>query len=128
MSYRDPSLALQDGVYRAISDLAGGSVFYRVPQNQPLPYIVFGDDDLTPVPDRGGEFTEATANIEVFAADKIDLKTLVAAVVNDLTGPIALDGFMVLEWHIANINYRTWTDGLTEQASIEIDYLLQPTE
>ncbi len=125
MSYRDPSLALQNAVYEALKGLAGGSVFYDVPEKQSLPYIYFGDDDLTPSYD-GGDFTDATANIEVFAADKAEVKELAALVSEALNKALELEGFVVIEWFVGPSSFRVMQDGMTQQASLEFDYLIQP--
>ena len=126
MATRDPALALQDAVYVAIKDVANGSVFYDVPDGQSLPYVYFGDDDITADYDSSGDFFDVTANVEVFAADKISLNTLVAEVVAQLDRQISIDGFTVLEWRVGFAHYRTMEDGLTQQASLEFDYLIAP--
>jgi hypothetical protein len=118
------ALALQDAVYHALIDLAGGSVFYSVPDSAPLPYIYFGDDDIL-MDYEAGDFVDATANIEVFAADKIELKTLVGQVIDALDTKLDIEGFDVMEWRIGAYSNRTMDDGLTQQASLEFDYLIQ---
>ena len=128
MSYVDPSLALQRGVYAAIKDVAGGAVFYAVPADQPLPFVVFGDDDLTQAFEQGGDFTEATVNIEVYANDKEELKVIVGEITAALSSGLTLVGFTVLWQDTISINYRVMDDGLTQQAFIEADYLIQPSE
>jgi len=127
MSYRDPSLALQNAVYEALKGLAGGSVFYDVPEKQSLPYIYFGDDDLSPSYD-GGDFTDATANIEVFASDKAEVKELAALVSEALNKALELEGFVVIEWFVGPSSFRVMQDGMTQQASLEFDYLIQPAD
>lgn len=124
---RDPSLALQDAIYLAIKDLASGSVFYDVPDGTPLPYIYFGDDDISGDYDSGGDFFEVSANLDAFAANKIELKGLVGDIVARLDRPIELSGFQIIEWRVDFIHYRKMEDGLTHQASLEFDYLVAPT-
>lgn len=124
---RDPSLPLQDAVYLAIKDLASGSVFYDVPDDAALPYIYFGDDDISGDYDSGGDFLEVSAHLEAFAANKIELKQLVADIVARLDQPLEIADFKILEWHISSIHYRKMEDGLTHQASLEFSYLVAPT-
>ncbi len=124
---RDPALPLQDAIYQAIKDLASGSVFYDVPDGTPLPYIYFGDDDISGNYDSGGDFFEVSANLDAFAANKIELKELVADIVTRLDQPLEITGFQILEWRVSFIHYRKMEDGLTHQASLEFSYLIAPT-
>ncbi|APX65585.1 hypothetical protein AV944_06700 [Sphingomonas sp. LK11] len=119
------ALALQDAVYQALKTLANGSVYYDVPQDAPLPYIYFGDDDLSMDYDNGGDFVDATANVEIFAADKIALKELVAQVIERLDTKLQIEGFDVMEWRVGLTSFRTMEDGMSQQASLEFDYLIQ---
>lgn len=121
-------LALQDAIYAALKTLANGNVFYDVPQDAALPYVYFGDDDITRDYDNGGDFIDATANIEVFAADKITLKEIVAQVIEKLDVKLPIEGFDVIEWRVGITSFRTMQDGLTQQASLEFDYLVQAAE
>ncbi len=123
---RDPSLALQDAIYSAISDLAGGQVFYDVPAGTALPYLYFGDDEVTADYDNGGDFFDVTANIDAYAADKITLKELVGEVVERLDTQLSIANFNVVEWRVGFATYRTMEDGLTRQASLEFNYLIAP--
>ncbi|MFN3776447.1 DUF3168 domain-containing protein [Sphingomonas parapaucimobilis] len=124
---RDPALPLQDAIYQAIKDLASGSVFYDVPDGTPLPYIYFGDDDILGDYDSGGDFSNVSANIDAFGANKIELKQLVADIVARLDRPLEISGFQIIEWRVSSIHYRKMEDGLTHQASLEFDYLVAPT-
>lgn len=124
---RDPALPLQDAIYQAIKDLASGSVFYDVPDGTPLPYIYFGDDDVSGDYDNGGDFFEVSANLDAFAANKIELKRLAADIVARLDQPLEITGFQILEWRASFIHYRKMEDGLTHQASLEFSYLIAPT-
>jgi hypothetical protein len=123
---RDPSLPLQDAIYLALKDLANGQVVYDVPDGLPLPYIYFGDDEISADYDSGGDFYDVTANVEVYALDKITLKELVGQIVGRLDSQITIEGFDVLEWRVGYSNYRTMEDGQTRQASLEFNYLLAP--
>ncbi|MFE8582941.1 DUF3168 domain-containing protein [Sphingomonas sp. NCPPB 2930] len=124
---RDPALPLQDAIYLAIKDLASGSVFYDVPDGTPLPYIYFGDDDISGDYDSGGDFFEVSANLDAFAANKIPLKELVRDILERLDQPLEITGFQILEWRVSFIHYRKMEDGLTHQASLEFSYLIAPT-
>jgi hypothetical protein len=122
------ALALQDTVYQALKSIANGSVFYDVPDNAQLPYIYFGDDDLSMDYDSGGDFVDATANVEVFARNKIEAKELVAQVIDALNVKLPIQGYDVMEWRIGPWTVRTMDDGMTQQASLEFDYLIQSAE
>lgn len=123
---RDPSLPLQDAIYLAIKDLSSGNVFYDVRDDAALPYIYFGDDDISGDYDSGGDFFEVSANLDAFAANKIELKELVADIVTRLDRPLELIDFKILEWRVSFIHYRKMEDGLTHQASLEFEYLMAP--
>ncbi|MEJ8629376.1 DUF3168 domain-containing protein [Sphingomonas sp. I4] len=124
---RDPALPLQDAIYLTIKDLASGSVFYDVPDDAALPYVYFGDDDISGDYDSGGDFFDVSANLDAFSANKIELKELVADIVARLDQPLEIANFKILEWRISFIHYRKMEDGLTHQASLEFDYLIAPT-
>jgi hypothetical protein len=122
------ALALQDAVYQALKTLANGSVYYDVPDNAQLPYVYFGDDDLSMDYDSGGDFIDATANIEVFARNKIEAKELVAQVIEALNTKLLIEGYDVMEWRVGPWSVRPMDDGMTQQASLEFDYLIQSAE
>lgn len=133
----DPSHNLQKAVYAALTSapvlpkvpLATDTrtmvwpVFHRVPENQPVPFVVIGDDQILADYD-AADFSECHVIVHVFASSMPELKLIVAKVRAALDQHIEIEGFDTAEAQFMSTRYMTDPDGATEHAVIEFQYLV----
>lgn len=125
----DPAFALQKAIYMAIvaTGAVQNRVYSEVPHNSVKPYAQIGDDFVMSNRE-AGEFHDATAVVNIVGSSKREVKAIVGQVRRVLEAEIAIEGFIVHEYLMSSANYRMASDGLTAQATLEIDYLIQTAE
>lgn len=132
----DPSLALQKGVFDALSaGLAGvAAVYDRVPLDAagrvvaPFPYVHIGEDHILPVTDQCHDAFDAFAMVHVWsrAVGKVEAKSITGQVVAALAAALDLSGFGVITWDCTDIRHMTDLDGLTSHSVVTFRYRLAP--
>lgn len=118
---------IQGVVFAALSAIAGGNVFDRVPAKQALPYLYIGADEFAADYD-SADLTECTIEVHAFAATRDELKTIAGQIRTALDKKLTIPGHLVYEWSYENTRYFTDPDGLTEHAVLEFRYLVGATE
>jgi hypothetical protein len=118
---------IQGVVYQALSSIAGGNVFDRVPAKQPLPYLYIGQDEFSADYD-SADLTECTIEVHAFASTRDDVKLLAGQIRTALDKKLIIPGHLVYEWSYEDTRYFTDPDGLTEHAALSFRYLVGATE
>jgi hypothetical protein len=131
----DPSLAVQKGVYTALSAALGSvaKVYDRVPLQAgkvaaEFPYVHIGEDQIVPDTDQCHDAFSAFVTIHVWsrAVGKVEAKGIMASCITALAVNLPLDGFQVVTWLVTDIRHMTDTDGLTSHSVATVHYRLGP--
>ena len=119
---------LQTAVYEALvaADVCSGAVFSRIPQTQPLPFCLIGDDTIEG--DReAGEHFRVEVQVTIYAANrkaaKIEYSKVLSALYRDL--PIA--NHKTYEYTLERCNFTIQPDGLTDQCVAVFSFLVIPS-
>lgn len=128
----DPSYALQQAVYAALSAHAGVraivgtnpvKVFHTVPPKTALPYVVIGQDTVTG-DDDAAEFTDCEVVVHAFAETIPGAKLLAAQITDALYVALPLAGFSTHEFHRGPTRHLT-DPGNTGHSVVEFEYRVQ---
>jgi hypothetical protein len=131
----DPSLALQKGVYAALTAILGDKVgvYDRVPLvngqvSATFPYVHIGEDQILPDTDQCHDAFSAFVTVHVWSrkVGKVEAKTITGQCLSALALNLPLDGFQVITWDVTNIQHMTDRDGLTSHSVATIRYRLGP--
>lgn len=118
---------IQGVVYTALSAIAGGNVFDRVPDGQTLPYLYIGQDDFS-ADYESADLTECTVEVHAFASTRDEVKLIAGQIRTALDKRLTIPGHLVYEWSYESTRYITDPDGLTEHAVLEFRYLVGATD
>jgi len=132
----EPSLALQRGIYAAltneaaVSSLIGTRIYDRVSPTATFPYIRIGlDQTIAEDQDCAEESVEVFAQVDVFsrAQGKVEAKNIAGAVVRTLRAenvPIEA-GYVLQELHHAETRFLDDPDGLSTHAVLSFRALVE---
>jgi hypothetical protein len=133
----DPSLALQKGVFTALSAALAGvaGVYDRVPLDNagavtaPFPYAHIGEDHILAATDQCHDAFDAFAVVHVWsrAVGKVEAKTVMGLAIAALAANLVLDGFAIITWACTDgPRHMTDLDGLTSHSVVTFRYRLAP--
>lgn len=109
----DPSIPFQQAVYAALR-AANVTVFHTIPQGTPLPYVVIGEEVITPDTSTTGAFWDVSTTVHVFAATVPAMKALTVLVTDTLNRELPVTGFRV------GLSQHEYTRYLTDSADAEL--------
>lgn len=125
---------LQKAIYaKLVSDsVASGRIYDRVPENPTFPYVTIGDEDILNDGNTCNDAWTVYHDIHAWSrpstGSKVEVKGLVASIVNSVANTLTLTGFEVILAELENVRTLRDPDGITEHAVVSIRYEIQPLE
>lgn len=121
---------LQVAIYAALTgaNVAGGRVYDRPPESPTFPYVTIGDEQVIYDSDECATGFEVHPDVHVWSrpstGSKVEVKTLVAAVVEAVTGISSVSGFSVVSSRFETSRVLRDPDGITEHAALTFLFVL----
>lgn len=121
---------LQRAIYASLTEIAGGRIYDRVPENSIFPYVTIGDSQVVDDSNSCGEAHEVFETIHVWSRpatdSKLEIKALLPQIKSAITAIDTVDDFIVVVNEFQNAQTQRDPDGQTEHSIMNFRFLLDP--
>ncbi|MBL4767634.1 MAG: DUF3168 domain-containing protein [Rhodobacteraceae bacterium] len=123
---------LQKAIFEALSGVADGRIYDRVPPDAVFPYVTIGDEDILNDGNSCNDAWSVSATVHGWSrsgtGSKIEVKDLTADIVTVLENELTVTDFLIVVAELESARIISDPDGITDHAIITIRYELEPIE